>query len=297
MLQIVTPSDLSPELTALYQSGLPAGTRTGWDSLDTLYTVSPGYWTVVTGIPSHGKSTWVDNLVLNLIRRGWKAIIYSPEQQPVELHMSLMVEKWLNRPFRYGYNARIDPSGLAEAVDALDGSLRILRHDGGAIWPSMNSYQLAVDEIVHGAWKDEQKIVCVLDPWNELDHAPVSGMNETQMTNHELMLYRMWIRNSKRLHGVIVTHPAKPQKDKNGNWKDVGLYDINGSAAWKNKCDHGIIVIRREEHTEVNVEKCRFRHLGKQGIAQLDFYSGTGVYRDPESRARSNRRFVENAND
>jgi|SRR6476620_7061847 twinkle protein len=296
MLQILQPSDLSQEITSLYQSGLPAGTRTGWDSVDRLYTVSPGKFTVITGIPSHGKSTWVDNLVLNLLKQGWKAIIYSPEQQPPELHLAELAEKWLNRPFRYGYNGRMDSGGLAACVDALEPSLRLLRHDGGSAMPCLQDFQNAVDEISFGDWEKE-KIVAVLDPWNELDHSQHTRLTETEMINDRLMRFKMWLRSHQRVHGIIVAHPSKPQKDKNGDYKDVTLYDISGSAAWKNKCDHGIVVRRRDDNVvEIDVEKNKFRHLGKQGIAHLDFYPGTGVYRDQENRIRGARRLPEDAN-
>jgi twinkle protein len=40
----------------LYKTGLPSGCSTGWETLDEYYTVVPTRWTLVTGIPAHGKS-------------------------------------------------------------------------------------------------------------------------------------------------------------------------------------------------------------------------------------------------
>lgn len=283
MLQILQPSDLAEELSMLYASGLPAGTRTGWPSVDDLYTVSPGYWTVVTGIPSDGKTTWLDGLMINLIRKGWKFVVYSPENQPHALHLANLCEKVLNRPFRKGYNNRMDPQGIAVAMDLLEPALRILRFDNGAIFPSLNMFQFACEDVLSD-WTD-CKVGVILDPWNELDHSPVDGMTETLMINWELMRYRQWIRaHEKQVHGFIVAHPTKPQRGKDGAFKDVTLYDISGSSAWKNKCDFGIIVRRREDCTVIDIEKCRWRHLGKVGTAFLTFNSGTGVYAEQESR-------------
>lgn len=292
MLQILNPTDLTEQITKLYKSGLPCGTRTGWAQVDPYYTVAPGYWTVVTGIPSHGKSTWLDNLMVNLMRKGWKFIIYSPENQPPELHLSNLCEIVTGRPFRYGYNNRMDSSALAEAMDFLDANLRILRFDGGQIFPSQETFLFACQEVLLG-WTEGQ-VGIILDPINELDHTPITGMTETQMTNWELMRYRQWIRDhGKQVHGWIVAHPAKPQKDKNGDYKDISLYDISGSSAWKNKCDFGIIIRRREDHTAVEIEKSRWRHLGKQGIAYLTFNQGNNVFSDQQTRNGSNGRFSE----
>lgn len=294
MLQVLAPSDLSEELSALYKSGLPAGTRTGWANLDPLYTVAPGYWTVVTGIPSHGKSTWMDNLMVNLIRKDWKFVIYSPENQPHALHLANLCEIVLRKPFRYGYNNRMTPQDIAYAMDLLEPHLRILRFDGGAIFPSLNMFQNAAEEVLH-EWT-EGPVGIILDPWNELDHSPVDGMTETLMINWELMRYRQWIRqHEKQVHGFIVAHPTKPQRSKDGDFKDVTLYDISGSSAWKNKCDFGIIIRRREDVTVIDVEKCRWRHLGKVGTAFLTFNSGTNIYYDQEQRNRSDRGYEEDS--
>lgn len=281
MLQIVTASDLATEISALYKEGLPPGTSTGWRNLDPLYTVSPGSWTVVTGIPSHGKSTWLDCMMINLMKRGWRFAIYSPENQPHELHLAGLCEKLLRMPFRAGYNNRMEPSDMARAIDFFDERLRILRFDNGAIYPSLETFMFTCQEVFND-WA-EGPIGVILDPINELDHTPVTGMNETQMTNWELMRFRQWVRaHGKQVHAWIVAHPAKPMKDKNGEYKDVTLYDISGSAAWKNKSDMGIVIRRRDDCTVVDVEKCRWRHLGKQGQAYLTFNSGTQTYEDQQ---------------
>lgn len=283
LLNIFQPSDLAEELTLLHKAGLPRGHSTGWKVIDEFYTVAPGYWTVITGIPAHGKSTWMDGLMLNLIRQGWKFIVYSPENQPHAMHLAHLIEKYTERPFRKGYHNALEPSDLAEAVCALDDSIRLLAFDGGANFPSMNALQFTAHEILQD-W-DTGPVGIVIDPWNELDHTPLAGLNETQMINHELMIWRQWIRDhGKQVHGFIIAHPQKPQRGKNGTLNAVGLYDINGSAAWYNKSDMGIIVRRTDEEgvTEIDVEKCRFRHIGKKGTALLRFNSGTGNYYDIE---------------
>lgn len=292
MLQIISISDLAEEITTLHQQGLPRGYSTGWLGMDEFYTVAPGFWTVITGIPSHGKSTWMDCLMLNLIRQGWKFIVYSPENQPHALHAAHLIEKYTERPFRHGYHNALMPADIAEAVSALDDSIRLLAFDGGAAFPSMNTIMFTSHEILED-WTDGP-VGIVVDPWNELDHTPVAGLNETQMINHELMLWRQWIRDhGTQVHGFIIAHPQKPQRGKNGTLNPVGLYDINGSAAWYNKADVGIIVRRTEDEfvTEIDIEKCRFRHIGKKGSSFLTFNPGTCTYREADIRGGSYREF------
>src|SRR5258708_2802118 len=176
MLNIYQPSDLAEELTLLHKDGLPRGHSTGWAGVDEFYSVSPGFWTVITGIPSHGKSTWMDCLMLNLVRQGWKFIIYSPENQPHAMHLAHLIEKYTERPFRHGYYVCLEPSDIAEAIDALDNSIRLLAFDGGAAFPTMNTIKVTPHEILED-W-DGGPVGIVIDPWNELDHTPVAGLNE-----------------------------------------------------------------------------------------------------------------------
>ena len=52
--------DIVSLVVDFYKSGVEKGFSTGWSKVDELYTVQPGQWTLITGIPSHGKSSWLD---------------------------------------------------------------------------------------------------------------------------------------------------------------------------------------------------------------------------------------------
>jgi len=54
----------------------------------------------VTGIPSSGKSNWLDNLLVNLAKlHGWNFALFSPENLPLEQHMAAIAEKYSGKPF------------------------------------------------------------------------------------------------------------------------------------------------------------------------------------------------------
>jgi len=66
-----------PQIKRLYENGMQRGVRTGWDVLDQYINFSTGQWTVVTGIPGHGKSEWLDALMVNLSHNyGWKFAVF-----------------------------------------------------------------------------------------------------------------------------------------------------------------------------------------------------------------------------
>ena len=114
-------SEYADNMDRLYRYGLPQGLRTGWESVNDLYTVMPGEWTLVTGIPGHGKSEWLDAMMVGLAQNhGWCFAIFSPENQPTEYHISKLAEKHIGKPFGNGPSERMTPSEKDAAVQFLD---------------------------------------------------------------------------------------------------------------------------------------------------------------------------------
>ena len=82
----------------------------------------------------------------------------------------------------------------------------------------------------------------------------------------------------------LVAHPAKMQKNKQGQYEAPTLYDISDSAHFNNKADYGISIFRRFadddtwEGTEAHVLKVRFKHLGHRGTAYFKYNTINGRY-------------------
>ncbi len=115
--RIFGPSDKAEELAELWRKGLPSGDKTGWRTIDAHYTVAPGQFTVITGWPGSGKSEWLDALLVNLSRQGWRFALFSPENMPVVLHIAKLMEKLAGKPFGAGPSARLDIDELPEFTD------------------------------------------------------------------------------------------------------------------------------------------------------------------------------------
>ena len=69
-----------------------------------------------------------------------------------------------------------------------------------------------------------------------------------------------------------------------GEYPVPTLYDINGSAHWRNKADNGLCVWRdfssEEKAVDVHVQKIRFRQIGRIGVAKLRYLKPTASYRE-----------------
>lgn len=59
-----------------------------------------GHLVVGTGIPSHGKSNFVEWYVMNLMKDyNMKASFFSPEHHPMALHQTTFIEKFFGKNF------------------------------------------------------------------------------------------------------------------------------------------------------------------------------------------------------
>jgi twinkle protein len=272
--------DMGAKVRALYANGWERGVSTGWDEVDRFYTVRPGEFTVVTGIPNSGKSNWLDAMLVNLARdQGWQFALFSPENQPLEDHVGRMVEKFIKAPFGDGPTNRMTEGELDSGMSFAQQHFTWILPDDDSEWTIETLLDRAKSLVFRKGIRG-----LVIDPWNELEHQLEKGQSETVYIGNVLRHVRQFARRYG-VHVWIVAHPAKLYREKEtGNYPVPTLYDISGSSHWRNKCDNGICVWRdfsdAEKAVEVHVQKVRFRQIGKIGMAKLKYEPPTATYRE-----------------
>lgn len=273
--------DFANKVIDAYKHGVERGESTGWPTVDKFYTVRPGEWTLVTGIPGSGKSEWLDALMVNLsLSQGWVFGILSMENLPLERHFQKLAEKYTNLPFENKRDMeRMSEMQLHSALKWGDKHFKFL------LPPDDN---LTIDDVI-----DLAKILCyryginglVIDPWNELTHSYPRNVNETNYISEALGKIRRFARQHT-VHVWIVAHPTKLQKDKDGSYPVPTPYDVHGSAHWRNKADNAIAIHRphisdyTDRTVEVHIQKIRFKEIGKVGMARLRYDIVSGRYID-----------------
>lgn len=271
-------NDIADSIDGLYQDGTIRGRETGWEAVNQYYTVREGEWTVVTGIPGHGKSEWLDALLVNIAKTyDWRFALCSPENQPLQNHFAKIAEKAVGMPFHRGYNGRMTPEDLTCAKEWINDKFAFILPEE----PSLDSVlALAKIEIFRRGIKG-----LVIDPWNELDHSRQGTLSETEYISQSLSKLRRFAR-THQIHVWIVAHPTKLIKDKNNKYPIPTPYDISGSAHWRNKADNAITVWRDQsvetQDVQIHVQKIRFKQVGKIGKALLKYDRATGRYFDAE---------------
>lgn len=272
---IITIDDISDDIDEYYHSEDERGKLLGFTELDRFISFEGGQKTIITGIPNHGKSEFLDQmLVLLSLRHGWKFGVFSPENLPLKMHFAKMCEKLIGKRFK-GYN-RMDESEK-------DMAKQYLRDYFYFICSESDDFTL---EIV--LEKAKQLIIryginaLVIDPFNRMEHYQPVGMSETNYIGKLLDKMDRFCKLTG-VHIFLVAHPTKVQKDKQTGLHDVpNLYSINGSANFFNKADIGMCVYRNFNtgNTEVHVQKVRFKTTGEQGLVQFQWNSVNGRYNE-----------------
>jgi hypothetical protein len=271
---IALKDEMQKRILNIYNKGFEKGASTGWKSLDKCYRPIKGQFTVVTGMPSHGKSQFLDALTINLAAfEQWKFAIFSPENYPIEIHYQQLMEKMIGSPF-FG-DDRMNNEQVEQAANFVNDHYTFI--DAGENELPFESLMEQCQKLV-----DEKHIdgVC-FDPWNEIEMNKPRDLSSTEYIGKCLRIFRKFCRRNK-VHGWIAVHPTKMQKDKDGVYPVPELYDCEGSAMWRNKADNGICVHRNfeEEYTDVHIQKIKYRYAGSPGTVKFKFCQLNGRYQE-----------------
>ena len=271
--------DLTAKVQALRITGIPRGVSSGWPTLDDHYRIPLGQWTLLTGMPGAGKSTFISHLMLNLMENeGWHFVVFSGENIPYEHFAARLIATYLKKPFTHGTHERLTREETDAGMAFLDAHCRYV--DAG-------DETLTIAEILAAAGhvKEEWDFQgLIIDPWNECNHFIDARQTETNVFGEELSAIRKFAR-LHTLHAFVVAHPRTLQKGKDGEYAVPTPYDVSGSANFRNKADFCLAVHRNfgvSRDTEIHIQKVRHAENGTIGMVTLGFDTVTGRYYDVE---------------
>lgn len=265
---VFTVTDFEQNLDALLEHGWQKGVTIGHDNFDRLCSFETKRLCIVTGIPGSGKSEFIDEICERLnMRYGWRFAYFSPENAPLEYHAAKLIEKFTGKKFDK-HNLPIPEYKEVKAH---------LEQDFSFISPADYKLDTILEKAKFLVRKKGIKGL-IIDPYNRLEDEQ-GGQNETRYVSHVLDKLQNFAQHNDVLV-ILMAHPTKQPKNKDGVIEAPTLYDISGSANFYNKADFGIVVHRnRVENTvEVHVQKVKFRHLGACGTALFKYNLNNGRY-------------------
>lgn len=268
---VFTVSDFEESLDALFEHGMQRGVTIGHQCFDRLCSFETKRLLTVTGIPGSGKSEFIDEIAERLnMRYGWRFAYFSPENAPLAYHASKLIEKFTGKKF----SKETLTFGEYKMVK------QHLETDFFFISPK-DDYRLeTILERAKFLVRRKGIKALVIDPYNRLEDES-DGMSETKYISRQLDRLTNFAQQNDVLV-ILMAHPTKQTKNKDGVIEAPTLYDISGSAHFYNKTDFGIVVHRnRVENTvEIIVQKVKFRHLGEVGTALFKYNINNGRYTD-----------------
>jgi len=269
---IVEAGNIYSDIRELFDNGVQKGLDLKHPEIDKHITWETGRLAIVTGIPSSGKSEFVDYVVTKLnILYGWKSAFFTPENYPLKFHYRKLYEKIIGKQFTKSESSELEYDMAYDHIR--ENFFYILNEDDFSVKTILDSAKILV--------KTRGIKVIVIDPYNKLEHKYTDS--ETQYISRFL---DELIRFAK-LNDVLVFLVAHPKKmDKDGNKIRVpSLYDISGSANFYNKTDYGITIHRKTDEKNIMLnevdayfQKIKYKHLGEQGIVNLKYSYKTGRF-------------------
>ena len=251
---VVTLNDITEELQEFIHEGFKPGYQIGLDNFDSIFSTYTGQFITITGVPSSGKSDFVDRMVVGYnLKYGWKTAFASPENKPTFLHAHKLIRKignWMPS------KADINSDKWNEVTEVVNDNFYFIENE---------RYDL--DAVLQkGAELVKRKgIKClVIDPYNKIKMNGSANMSIPDAT----MEYLTRIEAFAKKHDVlviVVAHPTKMYKKEDGTIDEPNMYNIKGGGEWYDASYHGLLVHRdyNKKTVKVKVLKVKFQNLGE----------------------------------
>ena len=271
---VTTFRDIEGDVTDFVRNGFKPGYQVGLRDFDSIFSTYTGQFITVTGIPSSGKSDFVDQMCVGYNQLyGWKTAFASPENQPTFLHAHKLMRKiWGGMPSE----ADINGEKWNTIADLCNSSFYHI---------DMEKYTIE-HVLKKGAELVKRKgIKClVIDPYNKVRSIKPSA-DVNQYTLDYLEQIDVFAKKYDVLV-IVVAHPTKMYKDGNGKIEEPTMYNIKGGGEWYDASYHGLLVHRDYDAQTVKVKvlKVKFQNLGENGAeAHFKWQSDSGGYKPIEN--------------
>lgn len=268
-----TAADVWDDILDLYRNGEEETIKpksSNYREFNEMFSILMGQLTTVTGIPSSGKSNFIEDYVLNLISDydDLKASFFSPEHLPMRKHHEVLSEKVVGKKFGHSkFSERMNEAELEKYKD----------------WSKDKIYLTAPEkgELVDWDWLLERfkeqcfKYGCnifIIDAFNKVKRKNGESLAEIG----EILARLTAFVQSYDVHVFLIAHPTKMRKVEGSDKYEIpDLYSVKGSGDFRDQTHNGLAVHRDYETGQVIVKnlKAKFKNQGSGNIGQMVTFS------------------------
>lgn len=240
---LISVSSVKDKLLNLYRTGITPGWSTGFANLEPhevrsasrptpFATIKEGYLHVLAGVPSAGKSRFVNNVLVNLARRyGIHSSLFVPESLPVEVHSARLIGVHAGLPFGKPTDVeRIPLDKLYESAEWVD------RH-----FQWLNPENRSIDEIFRLFDINRKQFgsrLLVIDPFNYVSYREVSDASDSALQTEQILAKIVTYARTYQVAILVIAHPKQQQIGKQtGEYPVISPYDLYGGSHWFNRSD------------------------------------------------------------
>jgi twinkle protein len=249
--EIISADKLQKDLDKFLIKGAEPGLKTGFDIIDTSYTVLKGGVTDLTGWPGSGKTLFLDDLLMSLSQRyGWKHLLYVPDSGNHQDVYSRLIHKLTGKTFRKDYDNQINQAEMYKAMAWVREHFHVLiRNDFKERLSPAEFWEYAIANKYDSA---------VIDSWNFMKHDSSRGTSYLA----EILSYRNELAENNNIHFFTIIHPKNPTEkdyDKEGKLRPANEYTLMGGSEWNNngKC----IISAHKESKDSDIYEIHFRKI------------------------------------
>jgi hypothetical protein len=225
-------SDVVDNLRSIRDNGTVKGETTYFPVLDNHFRWSKSEVTVLHGYGNIGKSTFGTHLnLIKTVREGVKWVYFSPESYPTEYFYKSIMQQYLGKSIdRTSDNAMSDIE-FEEAYQFVNDHFFVIYPENENPTPDLILKRFA--EVIF-----KHKVAgVVIDPFNQLDNDWGKNGRDDRYLDKTLAKFKRFAQNYLE-YFMIMAHPSKPLKTKDGSYPTPSYYDLAGGAMWANKTDN-----------------------------------------------------------
>ncbi len=235
---------------------------------------------VVTGITGHGKSTWLNFVLVGLAKKYGLRTLMASLEVPTRPWLLRALRRQVDFHFGDFEPGKNYPNGQAGEPQRAETRWADDWIGDHFLFVDRNvrpfSEPLSVSWLVDTAENARMRYgidALVIDPWNKFEHGREKGENETDYIGRMLNELTTWAKQARTIL-FVVAHPGKSVMGRDGKPRRPTVFDVSGSMHWGNMADHVVVVDRDKasgNQCQVHIEKSKYRDAGTEGFVHYTF--------------------------